>query len=163
MTKEATLAPLLSEVERVFAMPRPGWFVNANHCCECAEHEETLQAHNVETLGLESVGSPAWDPVCFISNADGFKYFLPALARLACGAGQDYYLSQFLFHLNGERVATFTKDQRRAVENLLWALSETLARDIEDADDYHDLEWALRRLRGEAGPVTFEGHQGHLP
>lgn len=36
-------------------------------------------------------------------------------------------------------------------------------RDIEDAGDYHDLEWALRRLGGEAGPATYEGHQGHLP
>ena len=154
MTPEA--GRVLSGVERVFDTPRPSWFCNARHCCECAEHEATLQAHTRETLDFQAVGSPAWDPVTFISNPDGFKHLLPALARLAFGRGDAYYLDTFVFQLRHDRILTFTDEQKRALEDLLLHLAVELDDEISDYD-WPEIEWALRRLRGEAGPATYAG------
>ena len=157
----AELDSLLHEIELAFRMERPSWFVNAAHCCECAEHEESLQAETPDSLGLDVVGSPAWDPICFISNPDGFKYFLPALARLACGSGDDYYLTQFLFHLNSERVSSLSAKQRKLLEAFLYRLSDENGDEIEEMGDFPEMEWALRRLTGEDGPAHYAGHEGN--
>ncbi|HEX6142130.1 MAG TPA: hypothetical protein VFZ01_05405 [Geminicoccaceae bacterium] len=154
MTPEA--GRVLAGVERVFDTPRPSWFCNARHCCECAEHEATLQAHTRETLDFQAVGSPAWDPVTFISNPDGFKHLLPALARLAFGRGNAYYLDTFVFQLRHDRILTFTDEQKRALEDLLLHLAVELDDEIRDYD-WPEIEWVLRRLRGEAGPATYAG------
>jgi hypothetical protein len=156
MTEDAERQTILAEIAAVFAVPRPAWFVNAKHCCECAEHEAELQAETVDTLRREVMGDGAWDPVSFISNPDGFKYFMPALARLAYGTGPDSHLTSFLTYLRADRIETFTERQRDAVEALLVHLSVALAHELSDGD-YLDLEWALRRVRGEPGPCSYEG------
>jgi hypothetical protein len=117
MTRETVLAA----IDAAFGpCPRPATLVvNPHHCDECADHEATMQAVTPQTLTLEQVGSPAWDPVCFLSAA-AFCYFMPGLARLALGTGEHYYLDSLLFHLEqGFRIDAFTADQRRAVHDLL--------------------------------------------
>jgi hypothetical protein len=156
MREDAERQTILAEIAEAFAVPRPDWFVNAGHCCECAEHEAELQAETVESLRKEVLGDGAWDPVVFISNPDGFKYFMPALARLAYGTGPDFHLTSFLIYLQPERIATFDDRQRAAVEALLIHLGVALAGELTD-DSYLDLEWALRRVRGEPGPCSYAG------
>lgn len=152
MAEDDDKVRILEEVAAAFHVTRPAWFCDAGHCCECAEHEAELQAKDVQTLDFETVGSAAWEPVAFIKNPDGFKYFMPALARLACGTGDAYYLDLFCNHLRDDRIATFDARQRAAVEALLYHLAVTLSDEIERCDDFPELEWTLRRLRGESGP-----------
>jgi hypothetical protein len=142
---------ILAEIAEAFAVPRPDWFVDAKHCCECAEHESELQAETVETLRREVMGDGGWDPVTFIKNPDGFKYFMPALARLACATGPGYFLGRFLTYLNADRVETFTERQRAAVEALLLHLEEALRLEIDAGSDRDTFNWALGRIRGEPG------------
>jgi hypothetical protein len=142
---------ILAEIAEAFAVPRPDWFVNAQHCCECAEHEAELQAETVETLRREVMGDGAWDPVDFIANPDGFKYFMPALARIACATGREYFLGSFLTYLPADRVESFTERQRAAVEALLLHLAEVLGPEIDAGMDRETYNWALGRIRGEPG------------
>jgi hypothetical protein len=156
MSEDPERQNILAEIAEAFAVPRPAWFVNARHCCECAEHEAELQAETVDTLRREVLGDGGWDPVAFISNPDGFKYFMPALARLAYGIGPDFHLTSFLIYLQPERIATFDERQSAAVERLLVHLGMALAGELSN-DHYLELEWALRRVRGEPGPCAFMG------
>lgn len=142
---------ILAEIADAFAVPRPDWFVDAKHCCECAEHEAELQAETVETLRREVMGDGGWDPVTFIKNPDGFKYFMPALARIACATGPEYFLGSFLTYLNADRVESFTERQRVAVEALLLHLGEVLGPEIDAGMDRETYNWALGRIRGEPG------------
>ena len=73
MSEDAERQKILAEIAEAFSVPRPAWFVDAKHCCECAEHEAELQAETVESLHREVMGDGGWDPVSFISNPDGFK------------------------------------------------------------------------------------------
>lgn len=115
--------------------PRPEHFTDYTHCCECAEHDETLRNETIETLSYEHL-RPGWDPLCFIS-AEGFQYFFPALVRLATeGSGESYFIDQLVFHLelDGERNARylkFTPEQRDYVVRLLSNLVETRADEID--------------------------------
>jgi hypothetical protein len=142
---------LLAEIAEAFAVPRPDWFCDATHCCECAEHEAELQAETVDSLRREVMGDGGWDPVTFIKNPDGFKYFMPALARIACATGPDYFLGSFLTYLHADRVESFTERQRAAVEALLLHLGEVLGPEIDAGYDRDTYNWALGRIRGEPG------------
>ena len=155
MSGDAERQRILAEIAEAFSVPRPAWFVNAKHCCECAEHEAELQAETVDTLRREVLGDGGWDPVAFISNPDGFKYFMPALARLAYGTGADFHLTSFLTYLRltGSRPSTkAARGDGGAARPSLVALAGELS-----DDDYLDLEWALRRVRGEPGPCSYAG------
>lgn len=142
---DAGTAAVLGAVEAAFDVARPAWFCDARHCCECAEHEAELQPFTRETLPLEVVQSPAWDPICFIRNPDGFAYFLPRLARFAYGRGERYYLDLFLSNLREDRIARFTDAQRAALIALIHDVVETLGPDVASFD-WPELEWTLRRL-----------------
>ncbi|GGB80869.1 hypothetical protein GCM10011352_03220 [Marinobacterium zhoushanense] len=88
-----------AEAKRLFAVDKPAHFTNFQHCCECAEHDETLRMHTVDSIGLAQLGSPAWDPLCFCS-AEGLQYYLPAMIRLSLKTITDEsYFDQMLFHL----------------------------------------------------------------
>ncbi len=127
---------LLQEATELFGnVPRPEHFTNHTHCCECAEHDETLRNEIPETLSHDKV-RPGWDPLCFISPV-GFQYFFPALVRLALeGTGSTYFIDQLIFHLEldgkrNSRFLQFTSKQRRFVVRLLHHLIETRAEEIE--------------------------------
>ena len=125
-------AQVLEAIDRAFgAASRPKHFLtNPDHCCECQEHEETLQGVTPATISLKEVGSPAWDPLCG-TTPEGFQYFMPGLARLAFGKGDDYYLDSLLFHLESLQLAHFNQAQKAATLKLLWFLYETLSEEID--------------------------------
>jgi hypothetical protein len=119
-----TDSDLLAAVVRIFARhTRPDVFTNADHCCECAEHNRTLSSHTPESLSIEDAGQPGWDPICFATPA-AFLYFFPGLVRLALTShGEAFYLDQFVSHLS-RRVDQLDAEERRIVHTLLWHLFE---------------------------------------
>ncbi len=115
----------------VFEVEKPEHFGNYQHCCECAEHDQTLSASDVHTIGLEQLGNPGWDPLCF-SHPEGLVYYLPALIRITfdtISSPSERYLDQFLFHLikdgpDNSFVAVCSKEQRQFVADFLAYLIE---------------------------------------
>lgn len=89
-----------------------------------------MQAVTPETVSLEQVGSPAWDPVCYLTD-EAWRYFMPGFARLALGRGGHYYLDQFLFHLESGRVNCLNAKQCRVLSAFIDHLYETMADEIE--------------------------------
>ena len=128
---------------------KPETFGNPDHCAECAEHDRTLRAHDVETISLAELGNPGWDPICYLLDIDQFRYYLPALARLSCGRGDDYYLSQFLFHLNEDRLQALAAEERQLLADFLEALIEQMPEEIERNLDADAALSTLASLRGE--------------
>lgn len=140
-------AAILAVIDAEFgAVPRPEHFTDFAHCCECAEHDETLRSRDRASLRIEDVGNPGWDPLCFCS-AEGIAYFFPALARLALAgpAGESgWYGEQLLFHLYYDyRDNRFYQyclpSQRTAVAGFLAHLIDTRATLIDDhagADEF---------------------------
>ena len=90
----------VQESKKLFSAAKPEHFTDFQHCCECAEHDETLSASTVDTIGLTELGNPGWDPLCFCS-AEGLEYYFPALVRLTLETvdNEAFYLEQLLFHL----------------------------------------------------------------
>jgi hypothetical protein len=127
MTKQE----VLTKIDEVFGnLPRPAQFIrDPEHCDECEEHEETLTKVNPETISLKEVGSPSWDPMSFASDAS-YQYFLPGLVRLALGKGENYYLDQFLFHLESGRIDEMDSDQKAALAVFLWFVYESMSDEV---------------------------------
>jgi len=125
-----TDADVLSDLDAAFAAcKRPEHFTDYRHCCECAEHDDTLRARDRENRRLEDVGNPGRDPLCFTS-AEGLLYDLPARARPT--RDLDWYAVQLHFHLtyNGSEnriLRAASPGQRRAVVRLLDRLVATRA------------------------------------
>jgi len=91
----------IQHAKQLFNVPKPVHFTNYRHCCECAEHDATLLAQDVNSIGIKQLGNPGWDPLCFASP-EGFLYYMPALVRLTLDTihkPQERYLDQMLFHL----------------------------------------------------------------
>jgi hypothetical protein len=112
----------IQEAKRLFQVPKPAHFTNYQHCCECAEHDETLMTANVDSIGLQQLGNPGWDPLCFTS-AEGLLYYMLALIRLTLDIldkPQERYLYQMLFHLiragkDNDLVRACSQEQRAFV------------------------------------------------
>jgi hypothetical protein len=127
---------------------RPEHFTDHNHCCECAEHDETLRDHTVESIGMTELGNPGWDPICFATD-EAFRYYFPALVRLTLeGTEQSDYTDQFLFHItyDGEqnrRWKSFNDEERRLVVALLEYLLEARGARLEEDNLADDLFTAL--------------------
>jgi hypothetical protein len=115
-----------NEAKRIFNIPKPEHFANYQHCCECAEHDQTLLSFDVDSIGLEQLGNPGWDPFCF-SSAEGLRYYLPAIVRLTVDTidnPRQSYLDQMLFHLikdgpGNSLVTACTPAQRKFVADFL--------------------------------------------
>lgn len=117
---------------------KPSYFTNRDHCEECAEHDDLLRSHDRDTLGLEQLANPGWDPLCFCS-AEGKAYYMPAL--VSCALRQDPegvlpYWQQMLFHLEGDGpnnalITWCSTAQRQAVAIFLEHLIESRADAIE--------------------------------
>ena len=69
----------------IFNEPKPAHFVDHRHCCECAEHDETLTTFDVDSIDLQQLGNPGWDPLCF-SSSEGLIYYGLFKTLLRCGA-----------------------------------------------------------------------------
>jgi len=135
-----TESDLLAAIVQTFSRhSRPTVFTNAHHCCECAEHNQTLSAYTPESLTSDAIGNPGWDPVCFATEA-AYLYFFPGLARLAlAGRGESFYLDQFVSQLSN-RTHLFDASERQLAHALLWHLIDTF-----DGDPYCD-DFTLWRL-----------------
>jgi hypothetical protein len=146
----ATDQEIIDAVRLAFAAaPRPEHFTDLTHCCECAEHDALLASRDVDSLVPADVNNAGWDPICFIT-ADGFRYYLPALVRLAVASAttEDWYLPQLLFHLIGDgpqnrRVTCCTANQQRAIVALLWHVVQTQPELIARYGIEDDLQRAL--------------------
>lgn len=125
----------VQQAKRLFGMPKPEHFNNYRHCCECAEHDEILRLHDVDTIGLKQLRHAGSDPLCGVSP-EGFKYYLPALVRLTLESIDHpdfFYGDQLLFHLtwDGEQNHHFlacTPKQRAFIAQFLEYLIETYAK-----------------------------------
>jgi hypothetical protein len=123
---------------KLFRAPKPEHFTNYTHCCECAEHDETLLNAEVDTIGMEELGSPGWDPICF-ATPEGKKYYVPAFVRLSLETmAGDFYLDQFLFHLEGEGpgndfLKSCSRTQREFLVRFIAYLIEHYPEEIEAA------------------------------
>lgn len=139
--------------------PRPEHFTDYEHCEECAEHDELLRARDLETLSIQDVGNPGWDPICFVSSP-GFLYYLPALARLCLEEatyGYGWYGNLFFWHLisNGprnERFAACTPEQQQAVVKFIEYVVVSRAALIDEHLAADDAAKALSIWSGEAVP-----------
>jgi hypothetical protein len=92
----------IEQAKQLFQTEKPAHFTNYLHCEECEEHDQTLLNHDIDTISLDELGSPAWDPICFCSD-EGKQYYLPALVRLCLESmDDDFYFAQLLFHLEAD-------------------------------------------------------------
>jgi hypothetical protein len=119
---------------------RPDNFADPGHCEECRDHNETLLGTTREEITFDELGNPGWDPICFI-NEDGFKYYFPALVRLALnGTGNEYYITQFLFHITENASCKgFSKEQSAYVVNILEYLIENRSKELDDYAETDDV------------------------
>lgn len=124
---------------------RPAHFTDYQHCEECAEHNQTLASRTPDSITLQEVGNPGWDPICFVSP-EGFRYYLPGLARLVVESppdGHSWYAAQFFWHLISDgpsnvRVMGCSAAQRKAVAAFVRHIIETRAEQLDQeclADD----------------------------
>ena len=126
----------IDRAKKLFNAPKPEHFTNFNHCPECAEHDQTLLAADIDTIGLDELGNPGWDPICFASP-EGKKYYLPAFIRLSLDTMKDeFYIEQFLFHLEGDGpdsafYRSCTKAQKNFVASFIEYVIEQYAEEIE--------------------------------
>ncbi len=123
-----------------------GLFIDGTcRCEECEEHHRTLSSHDVDSITLEELGNPGWDPICFASDA-AFLYYLPAMFRLAF-EDDGYYIYQLLFHLNlPHRMAAVNRSQAIAMRLALDAWAELHAGGVEEECYRKQLDEALGRL-----------------
>jgi len=129
----------IQEARRLFSVPKPAHFTNSRHCCECAEHDETLVASDVDAIGLEQLGNPGWDPLCFAAVA-GLLYYMPALIRLTLetmDTPHERYLDQLLFHLmrdgkDNDLVRACSQEQRAFLAEFLAHLMEQYSVQIDE-------------------------------
>jgi len=140
---------LIDEATQIFGkVPRPEHFTDYTHCSECAEHDSTLRAHTAETITREALGHAGWDPMTFATDS-GFRYYLPALIRMALtGSDDDYYIDQFLSQVirdgpRNSRWCACTVEERAVVHKaLVWLLEERTA----DVDNWLDADRLMQAI-----------------
>ena len=126
----------IEEAKRLFDIEKPEHFTDHKHCDECAEHDAMLLNSEPDGIGLEELGNPGWDPVCFCT-AEGMKYFMPAFVRLSLeSVSSEFYFAQFLFHLeydgrNNKLIKSCNKEQRQFIVAFLEHMIENHAPEIE--------------------------------
>ena len=130
--------------QHLFLMPKPAHFTTSRHCCAWAEHDATLLACDVDSISLQQLGNPGWDPLCFAST-EGFLYYLPALIRITLETmdkPQERYLDQLLFHFmrdgkDHDLVRACSLEQRAFVAEFLEYLMEQYSAEL-DGCTYSD-------------------------
>ena len=146
---------LIEEATEVFGkVPRPEHFTNHSHCCECAEHDEVLQKFTPDTINREALGHAGWDPMTFATET-GFRYYLPALIRMALTKKDDeYYIDQFLSQVirdgpRNSRWLACTREERAIVLEALHALLEERTEEVDNWLDADRLMQAIEIWSGQ--------------
>ena len=62
------------EATRLFQLPTSAHCTPYHHCSACAEHDKTVVAYDVNAIGIQQVGQPSWDPLCFASMKELLYY-----------------------------------------------------------------------------------------
>lgn len=140
-----TSAAAICKVEKAFSkVARPEAFTRGTcYCDECMEHGDILRQYTPETITIEVLGRPAWDPMC-VANDQAFIYYLPAMIRLAFEA--DYH-DQLLFHLDMPgRLEGLNPEQTEALLAVLWRLAELKEKEIFDTFEEYALGSVMRKL-----------------
>lgn len=129
---------IIQVIDNAFGdVKKPQHFTSFTHCEECADHDETLRNNTRETISLEELGNPGWDPLCF-SSGEGIAYYMPSLARLALQpetSESDWYGDQLVFHLEyggseNKLLTICNSEQRKAILALLKHIIETRTESI---------------------------------
>jgi uncharacterized protein DUF6714 len=117
---------ILRLVETAFAaVPRPEHFTSYLHCDECQEHDELMRSRDRATLTVEDVADLPWTPLAFLTP-EGYRYYMPALVRLALSAEGEDVLAYLVRDLGAPiprdsppshlpRTALFGAEETRAV------------------------------------------------
>jgi hypothetical protein len=126
---------------------KPRHFTNYTHCKECQEHDDLLRKREANSLTIEDIGNPGWDPICYISP-EGFEYYFPAFVRLTLSDSRMSYLSQLLFHLSYQGAKNrhfqhFSPKLRAEVAFVLRHLSENHPEIVDYLGCGEDLQKAL--------------------
>lgn len=126
------------EAKDKFAVSKPRHFTDFEHCPECREHDETLLGSSIDQIGIDELGNPGWDPMCFCS-AEGIEYYFPALVRLSLATAieEHFYFGQLLFHLEyGGKENRFLQHcsvpQRRFIARFIEHMIATYPGEIEE-------------------------------
>ena len=129
---------------------KPDHFTNYTHCEECLSHDEFLRSGDRESLRLEEVNNPGWDPLCFASP-EGFCYYLPALVRFSLMPSPNvaWHFPQLLFHLTHQyernrHLKHANVEQRQSIVVFLRHIASTKKSIIESYLCTKDLELAIR-------------------
>ncbi len=138
---------LYEHLLQVFAhRERPKHFTNYKHCDDCKEFDDLLSSHTPDTISFKELGNIAWNPISSISK-DGFLYYLPALARLALGKGDEYFIDQFLIHVDQkERLDSMTLEEKDALRSFLMHLGKAMSNEILNNLDAEDFDNLLTKL-----------------
>ena len=142
-------AEVLADVTRLFGrVPRPAKFTDHPGCSECEEHDETLQAHTLETLSIEEVGSQSWNPIV-MCTPNAFRYLLPALARICLGPSDHplwgWYGEPFIqsdLRRNGprnDRWLACTPEERSCLARFIEHVIDTRGELIAEYDMQHEV------------------------
>ncbi len=140
-----TKSEAINVVKKAFRdIKRPTVFIRGTcHCDECIEHNQTLSNFNPDTITIDQLGNPCWDPICFAGD-QAFTYYLPAMIRLAF---EDDYIDQLIFHLESEgRLDNLTPSQIRAIQDALETLLKIDAERILDTVDESDIVKLIHKL-----------------
>lgn len=126
----------IEQAKRLFDVERPEHFTNFTHCDECHEHDQTLLGSSVDDIGLNELGNPGWDPICFCNEA-GKLYYMPAFIRLSLSSVNDeFYFCQWLFHLeyDGKEnsfLRSCSTEQRQFVADFIEEMINTYPHQLE--------------------------------
>ena len=140
----------MNELENLYlafeSRRKPSHFTDFNHCEECRVHDETLRKFSRANISFKELGNLAWNPISF-STIDGFLYYLPALARLSLGQGDEYFADQFIIHVdNNERLQAMTKNEQKVLKTFMIAVREKLGDDFEFRADLEDWQSLIKRM-----------------
>jgi hypothetical protein len=137
---------ILELVSQAFAdSPRPEHFTEYWHCSECEEHDELLRSRNLDTLTMEDIDNPCWDPICFLTP-EGYRYYFPALVRLSLESAENSYWDQLIHYIPtviDRRFSLFNHQQKQAVLHFLHHIRDAHKELIGEHED--DLEEAIQR------------------
>ena len=136
---------IIDDIREIFAEEiRPEHFTDYAHCEECADHNETLKKYDRYALPFEELNNPGWDPICFV-KPDAFRYLFPRLCELAYGEGEQYYLDQFLFHLENN-ASLLTEVEKDKVYELLVDIGAKNSAEIEANLDKANIDRVSEKL-----------------
>ena len=140
------MANPLQTIQAAFATERrPEHFTDPTHCEECADHDRTLLLYRRQNLPLKLIHNRAWDPICFVTP-EAFRYLFPRLCELAYGTDADYYLDQFIFHLEYNLESLHAQEYPQVLA-VLEEISAQNEKQIKRHGDKRDLRRLCEKLK----------------